>query len=101
MTVGGKPRRRLAPNDVIMLFAFQGGWVPAQPLVIPLLVAPAPIQVRLNAGLAYWLARRFGVTWCVAAPGALIGASKVFEVPVMPSVARIVTAPRGWYKRHP
>jgi arsenite transporter len=36
----------------------------------------------LNAGLAYWLSRRFGVAWCVAAPAALIGASNFFELAV-------------------
>ncbi|WP_145681188.1 ACR3 family arsenite efflux transporter [Azospirillum brasilense] len=110
---------------LVLLFGFQGEAVLAQPLVILLLAVPILIQVYLNAGLAYWLARRFGVAWCVAAPGALIGASNFFElavaaaislfglesgaalatvvgvlveVPVMLSVVRIVTATRGWYE---
>ncbi|WP_431854850.1 ACR3 family arsenite efflux transporter [Azospirillum sp.] len=110
---------------LVLLFGFQGERVLAQPLVILLLAVPILIQVYLNAGLAYWLARRFGVAWCVAAPGALIGASNFFElavaaaislfglqsgaalatvvgvlveVPVMLSVVRIVTATRGWYE---
>jgi len=83
------------------------------------------IQVYFNAGLAYWLSRRFGVAWCVAAPAALIGASNFFElavaaaislfglnsgaalatvvgvlveVPVMLSVVYLVKASRGWYE---
>ncbi|WP_454017924.1 ACR3 family arsenite efflux transporter [Azospirillum sp. Marseille-Q6669] len=110
---------------LVLLFGFQGEQVLAQPLVILLLAVPILIQVYLNAGLAYWLARRFGVAWCVAAPAALIGASNFFElavaaaislfglhsgaalatvvgvlveVPVMLSVVRIVTATRGWYE---
>lgn len=110
---------------LVLLFGFQGEQVLAQPLVILLLAVPILIQVYLNAGLAYWLSRRFGVAWCVAAPGALIGASNFFElavaaaislfglhsgaalatvvgvlveVPVMLSVVRIVTATRGWYE---
>ena len=110
---------------LVLLFGFQGGQVLAQPLVILLLAVPILIQVYLNAGLAYWLSRRFGVAWCVAAPGALIGASNFFElavaaaislfglhsgaalatvvgvlveVPVMLSVVKIVTATRGWYE---
>jgi arsenite transporter len=86
---------------------------------------PILFQVYLNAGLAYWLSRRFGVAWCVAAPAALIGASNFFElavaaaislfglgsgaalatvvgvlveVPVMLSVVKIVKASRGWYE---
>ncbi|WP_247877988.1 ACR3 family arsenite efflux transporter [Azospirillum sp. TSO22-1] len=110
---------------LVLLFGFQGEQVLAQPLVILLLAVPILIQVYLNAGLAYWLARQFGVAWCVAAPGALIGASNFFElavaaaislfglqssaalatvvgvlveVPVMLSVVRIVTATRDWYE---
>lgn len=110
---------------LILLFAFQGEQILAQPLVIVLLAVPIIIQVYFNAGLAYWLSRRFGVAWCVAAPAALIGASNFFElavaaaislfglnsgaalatvvgvlveVPVMLSVVRIVKATRGWYE---
>ena len=110
---------------LVLLFAFQGPQILAQPLVIGLLAVPIVIQVYLNAGLAYWLSRRFGVAWCVAAPAALIGASNFFElavaaaislfglnsgaalatvvgvlveVPVMLSVVHIVKASRGWYE---
>lgn len=110
---------------LVLLFAFQGEQILAQPLVILILAVPILIQVYLNAGLAYWLSRRFGVAWCVAAPAALIGASNFFElavaaaislfglnsgaalatvvgvlveVPVMLSVIKIVKATRGWYE---
>jgi ACR3 family arsenite transporter len=110
---------------LVLLFAFQGPQIIAQPLVIGLLAVPIVIQVYFNAGLAYWLSRRFGVAWCVAAPAALIGASNFFElsvaaaislfglhsgaalatvvgvlveVPVMLSVVHIVKASRGWYE---
>jgi ACR3 family arsenite transporter len=111
---------------LILLFGFQGEQILAQPLVIGLLAVPILVQVYLNAGLAYWLSRRFGVAWCVAAPAALIGASNFFElavaaaislfglnsgaalatvvgvlveVPVMLSVVRIVKATRNWYEQ--
>jgi ACR3 family arsenite transporter len=110
---------------LVLLFGFQGDQILAQPVVIALLAVPIVIQVYLNAGLAYWLSRRFGVAWCVAAPAALIGASNFFElavaaaislfglnsgaalatvvgvlveVPVMLSVVKIVKASRGWYE---
>ncbi|UGV25995.1 ACR3 family arsenite efflux transporter [Rhodopseudomonas boonkerdii] len=113
---------------LVLLFAFQGDRILAQPLVIVLLAVPILIQVYVNAGLAYWLSRRFGVAWCVAAPAALIGASNFFElavaaaisifgiesgaalatvvgvlveVPVMLSVVRIVKATRTWYEAGP
>jgi len=112
-------------TTLVLLFGFQGEQIIAQPLVIVLLAVPILIQVYLNAGLAYWLSRRFGVAWCVAAPAALIGASNFFElavaaaislfglnsgaalatvvgvlveVPVMLSVVHLVKASRGWYE---
>jgi ACR3 family arsenite transporter len=110
---------------LVLLFAFQGEQVLTQPTVIAILAVPILIQVYLNAGLAYWLSRRCGVAWCVAAPAALIGASNFFElavaaaislfglnsgaalatvvgvlveVPVMLSVVKIVKSSRAWYE---
>ncbi|RVT40342.1 ACR3 family arsenite efflux transporter [Sphingobium algorifonticola] len=111
---------------LVLLFGFQGQQIVARPLVIALLAIPILVQVYFNAGLAYWLGRRFGVAWCVAAPSALIGASNFFElavaaaialfglesgaalatvvgvlveVPVMLSVVALVKRSRGWYER--
>jgi ACR3 family arsenite transporter len=111
---------------LVLLFGFQGEQILAQPLIILLLAVPILIQVYFNAGLAYWLNRRFGVAHCVAAPSALIGASNFFElavataivlfgfnsgaalatvvgvlveVPVMLSVVRITNASKQWYER--
>ncbi len=113
-------------TTLVLLFGFQGEQIIARPLVIALLAVPIFIQVYFNAGLAYWLSRRFGVAWCVAAPAALIGASNFFElavaaaislfginsgaalatvvgvlveVPVMLSVVSIVKRTRSWYER--
>ncbi|RYD59687.1 MAG: ACR3 family arsenite efflux transporter, partial [Sphingomonadales bacterium] len=117
-----KVQARLGPISLVallatlvLLFGFQGEQIIAQPLVIALLAIPILIQVYFNAGLAYWLSRRFGVAWCVAAPAALIGASNFFElavaaaifatvvgvlveVPVMLSVVAIVKRTRPWYE---
>ena len=110
---------------LVLLFGFQGEAIILQPLVIALIAVPILAQVYFNAGLVYWLSRRFGVAWCVAAPAALIGASNFFElavaaaislfglksgaalatvvgvlveVPVMLSVVAIVKRTRGWYE---
>ena len=110
---------------LVLLFAFQGQQIIAQPLVIALLAVPILIQVYFNAGLAYLLNRWSGEQHCVAGPSALIGASNFFElavaaaislfglnsgaalatvvgvlieVPVMLSVVRIVNASKGWYE---
>ncbi|MFN2274684.1 MAG: ACR3 family arsenite efflux transporter, partial [Anaerolineales bacterium] len=44
-------------TTLVLLFAFQGEQILAQPLVIGLLAVPILLQVYLNAGLAYWLSR--------------------------------------------
>jgi ACR3 family arsenite transporter len=113
---------------LVLLFAFQGGRIVAQPVVIALLAVPILLQVYFNSGLAYLLNRAVGETHAVAGPSALIGASNFFElavaaaislfglgsgaaratqvgvrveVPVMLSVVAIVERTRGWYGRAP
>ena len=72
---------------LVLLFGLQGEQIVRQPLVILLLAIPILVQVYFNAGLAYWLNRRLGVEWCVAAPSALIGASNFFELAVATAIA--------------
>lgn len=111
---------------LVLLFGFQGEQILAQPLVILLLAVPILVQVYFNSGLAYLLNRFFGVSFSVAAPSALIGASNFFElavataialfgfdsgaalatvvgvlveVPVMLSVVSIVNRTRDWYEQ--
>jgi ACR3 family arsenite transporter len=111
---------------LVLLFAFQGQQILAQPVIILLLAVPILIQVYFNAGLAYWLNKKFKVAHCVAGPSALIGASNFFElavataialfgfnsgaalatvvgvlieVPVMLSVVAIVKQSRHWYEK--
>ena len=115
-------------GTLVLLFAFQGDQILAQPLIIGMLAVPILIQVYFNAGFAYLLNRATGEAHCVAAPSALIGASNFFElavaaaislfgfnsgaalatvvgvlieVPVMLSVVKIVNATRGWYEAGP
>ncbi len=72
---------------LVLLFAFQGESIIAQPLIIAVLAVPILIQVVLNSGLAYWLNRKFGVAHCVAGPSALIGASNFFELAVATAIS--------------
>lgn len=110
---------------LVLLFAFQGKAIVAQPLIITMLAVPITLQVYFTSGLAYWLNRRFGEAHCVAGPSALIGASNFFElavavaislfgfesgaalatvvgvlieVPVMLSVVYLVRRSQGWYE---
>ena len=111
---------------LVLLFAFQGRAILAQPLVIALLAVPILIQVFFNSALAYWLNRAVGEKHNIACPSALIGASNFFElavaaaislfgfesgaalatvvgvlieVPVMLLVVKVVNASKGWYER--
>jgi ACR3 family arsenite transporter len=111
---------------LVLLFAFQGDAIIAQPLVIALLAVPILIQVFFNSGLAYLANRALGEEHNVACPSALIGASNFFElavaaaislfgfdsgaalatvvgvlveVPVMLAVVKIVNSTAGWYGR--
>ncbi|HRD46254.1 MAG TPA: ACR3 family arsenite efflux transporter [Caulobacter sp.] len=111
---------------LVLLFAFQGEQIIAQPLIIALLAVPILIQVYFNAGIAYLLNRATGEAHCVAGPSALIGASNFFElavaaaislfgfksgaalatvvgvlveVPVMLTVVAIVNRSKDWYER--
>jgi len=110
---------------IVLLFAFQGRQLLAQPLIIAMLAVPILVQVYFNSGLAYLLNRRLKVVHAVAGPSALIGASNFFElavaaaitlfgfesgaalatvvgvlveVPVMLSVVAIVNRTRPWYE---
>jgi ACR3 family arsenite transporter len=111
---------------LVLLFAFQGEAILAQPLIIAMLAVPITIQVFFNSALAYWLNRAVGEKHSIACPSALIGASNFFElavaaaislfgfqsgaalatvvgvlieVPVMLAVVKIVNSTRGWYAR--
>ncbi len=111
---------------LILLFAFQGEAILAQPIVIALLAVPILLQVVLNSSLAYWLNRKLGESHDIACPSALIGASNFFElavataislfglqsgaalatvvgvlieVPLMLAVVYVVNRSKGWYEK--
>jgi ACR3 family arsenite transporter len=72
---------------LVLLFAFQGEAILAQPLIIALLAVPILIQVFFNSALAYWLNRKVGEKHSVACPSALIGASNFFELAVAAAIS--------------
>ncbi|MBJ6128135.1 hypothetical protein JAO75_22290 [Microvirga sp. BT325] len=111
---------------LVLLFAFQGGQILTQPLIIAVLAVPIMLQAYLTFGFAYWLNRVSGEAHCVAGPSALIGASNFFElavtiaislfgfesgaalvtvvgvlveVPVMLSLVKIVNRSQVWYEQ--
>jgi ACR3 family arsenite transporter len=101
---------------LVLLFAFQGGQILAQPLIIAILAVPIMLQAYVTFGFAYWLNRVSGEVHCVAGPSALIGASNFFELAVATAISlfgfesgaalatvvglvKIVNRSRGWYDR--
>lgn len=111
---------------LVLLFAFQGKAIVAQPVVIAILAVPILAQVLFIAALGYWLNRKLGVAHEVAGPSTMIGASNFFElavaaaivlygfesgaalatvvgvlieVPVMLWLVRMINRTRGWYER--
>jgi arsenite transporter len=111
---------------LVLLFAFQGEQILAQPLVILLLAVPIAIQGYAIFGIGYLMNRVSGEQHCIAGPSALIGASNFFElavataislfglnsgaalatvvgvlieVPVMLSLVKIVNSSKGWYEK--
>jgi ACR3 family arsenite transporter len=74
-------------GTVVLLFAFQGEQILAQPVVIALLAVPIIIQTYFIFGLAYLMNRATGEIHCVAGPSALIGASDFFELAVAAAIS--------------
>ena len=113
---------------VVLLFAFQGNLILAQPVEIAILAVPIFLQTIFIFGFAYMLNRMTGEVHCVAGPSALISASNFFElavataislfgftsgaalatvvgvlieVPVMLMLVAIVNRSKGWYEAAP
>ncbi|GAA3958062.1 ACR3 family arsenite efflux transporter [Allohahella marinimesophila] len=72
---------------LVLLFAFQGEVILANPLHIALIAVPLIIQTVLIFCIAYGWARLWNVRHCIAAPGAMIGASNFFELAVAAAIA--------------
>ena len=111
---------------LVLLFAFQGKAILAQPLIIAMLAVPILLQALLIAAIGYWLNLKCRVTHNIAGPSTMIGASNFFElavavaivlygfdsgaalatvvgvlieVPVMLMLVKIVNNSREWYER--
>jgi len=67
---------------LIIIFSFQGDRILNNPLNIVLIAVPLIIQTYLIFFIAYGWARKWKVSHDIAAPAAMIGASKFFELSV-------------------
>lgn len=72
---------------LVLLFAFQGKVILANPLHIGLIAVPLVMQTFLIFAIAYAWGRVWRVPHAIAAPGALIGASNFFELAVAVAIA--------------
>ncbi|AXO16286.1 ACR3 family arsenite efflux transporter [Thalassospira indica] len=111
-------------STLVLLFAFQGQQIIAQPMIIALLAVPIILQTYFIAAIAYLANKVLGVEHKIAAPSSMIGASNFFElavataiglfgfssgaalatvvgvlveVPVMLSLVAIANRTRGWF----
>jgi ACR3 family arsenite transporter len=71
---------------LVLLFSFKGDVILANPLTILWIAVPLVVQTLLIFGIAYALARVFGLRYEDAAPTAMIGASNHFEVAIATAV---------------
>lgn len=72
---------------LILLFAYQGGRIIAQPMDIVLIAVPLMIQTYFIFVLAWYGGRWIGLPYQVCAPGSMIGASNFFELAVAVAIA--------------
>ncbi|MBN2751773.1 MAG: ACR3 family arsenite efflux transporter [Rhodospirillaceae bacterium] len=86
--------KRLAPATpvgliitLILLFAFQGDVIIANPLHIVLIAIPLTIQTFLIFFIAYGWSKAWKVPHNVAAPAGMIGASNFFELAVAVAIS--------------
>jgi len=72
---------------LILLFAYQGEQIIAQPLNIILIAIPLSIQTYFIFAIAWYGGRWINLSYRVCAPGSMIGASNFFELAVAVAIA--------------
>lgn len=74
-------------TTLILLFAFQGQQILANPFHILLIAIPLTLQTYLIFFLTWWAGRRLKLSHAVCSPSAMIGASNFFELAVAVAIA--------------
>ncbi len=74
-------------TTLILLFAFQGEKILANPLHIFLIAIPLTIQTYIIFFIAWGLGKKMCLPHCVLSPGSMIGASNFFELAVAVAIA--------------
>ena len=74
-------------STLVLLFAFQGGKIIANPLHILLIAIPLTIQTYFIFFVAWGIGKRLKLPHCILSPGSMIGASNFFELAVAVAIA--------------
>ncbi|WP_028862669.1 ACR3 family arsenite efflux transporter [Psychromonas aquimarina] len=74
-------------GTVILLFGFQAQTILDNPVDIFLIAVPLLIQTYLIFAVTYWWMKKWKQPHCIAAPGAMIGASNFFELAVAVAIS--------------
>ncbi|KEO72156.1 ACR3 family arsenite efflux transporter [Anditalea andensis] len=72
---------------LVLLFAFQGGNILDNPLIIVFIAVPLIIQTYFIFFIAWFAGKKLHLSHAVCAPAAMIGASNFFELSVAVSIA--------------
>ncbi|MEX0685860.1 MAG: ACR3 family arsenite efflux transporter [Balneolales bacterium] len=72
---------------LVLLFAFQGGNILSNPLIIVFIAIPLIIQTYFIFFITWFSGKKLNLTHAVCAPAAMIGASNFFELSVAVAIA--------------
>lgn len=72
---------------LVLLFAFQGGNILEQPIIILLIAIPLVLQTYFIFFIAWIIGKKINLPHAVCAPAAMIGASNFFELAVAVAIA--------------
>lgn len=74
-------------TTLILLFAFQGEKIIANPFHILLIAIPLTIQTYFIFFVAWGIGKKMNLPHCILSPGSMIGASNFFELAVAVAIA--------------
>ena len=74
-------------TTLVLLFAFQGEKILANPAHILLIAIPLTIQTYFIFFMAWGIGRKMKLPHCILSPGSMIGASNFFELAVAVAIA--------------
>jgi ACR3 family arsenite transporter len=74
-------------TTLVLLFAFQGEKILANPLHILLIALPLTIQTYFIFFVAWGIGKKISLPHCILSPGSMIGASNFFELAVAVAIA--------------